>query len=129
MQVVKKQKTENFISVFSKYYTPVVVALAAIIAIIPPMIIDISSQAVWYDWVLRGLTFLVVSCPCALVLSIPLTFFSGIGFASKNGVLIKGSNYLEALRYVDTVVFDKTGTLTKGVFNVTKSKCSKCFRR
>ena len=116
----KKAKTENFISVFSKYYTPVVVALAAIIAIIPPMIIDISSQAVWYDWVLRGLTFLVVSCPCALVLSIPLTFFSGIGFASKNGVLIKGSNYLEALRYVDTVVFDKTGTLTKGVFNVTK---------
>ena len=116
----KKAKTENFISVFSKYYTPVVVALAAIISIIPPMIIDISSQAVWYDWVLRGLTFLVVSCPCALVLSIPLTFFSGIGFASKNGVLIKGSNYLEALRYVDTVVFDKTGTLTKGVFNVTK---------
>ena len=94
--------------------------MAAIIAIIPPIIIDISSKVVWYDWVLRGLTFLVVSCPCALVLSIPLTFFSGIGFASKNGVLIKGSNYLEALRYVDTVAFDKTGTLTKGVFNVTK---------
>lgn len=116
----KKAKTENFISVFSKYYTPVVVALAAIIAIIPPIVIDMSSKAVWYDWILRGLTFLVVSCPCALVLSIPLTFFSGIGFASKNGVLIKGSNYLEALRYVDTVVFDKTGTLTKGVFDVTK---------
>ena len=74
----------------------------------------------FYDWLYRACTFLVVSCPCALVLSIPLTFFSGIGFASKNGVLIKGSNYLEALRYVDTVVFDKTGTLTKGVFNVTK---------
>ena len=118
----KKAKTENFISVFSKYYTPVVVGLAAIIAIIPPIVIDASSQAVWYDWVLRGLTFLVVSCPCALVLSIPLTFFSGIGFASKNGVLIKGSNYLEALRYVDTVVFDKTGTLTEGVFDVVKVK-------
>jgi len=116
----KKAKTENFISVFSKYYTPIVVGLAVIISVIPPMVIDISSKEVWYDWVLRGLTFLVVSCPCALVLSIPLTFFSGIGFASKNGVLIKGSNYLEALRYVDTVVFDKTGTLTKGVFNVTK---------
>ena len=116
----KKAKTENFISVFSKYYTPVVVGLAAIIAIIPPVLIDPSSKVEWYKWVLRGLTFLVVSCPCALVLSIPLTFFSGIGFASKNGVLIKGSNYLEALRYVDTVVFDKTGTLTKGVFNVTK---------
>ena len=90
----KKAKTENFISVFSKYYTPVVVALAAIIAIIPPIVIDMSSKAVWYDWILRGLTFLVVFCPCALVLSIPLTFFSGIGFASKNGVLIKGSNYL-----------------------------------
>ena len=102
----KKAKTENFISVFSKYYTPVVVGLAAIIAIIPPVLIDPSSKVEWYRW--------------ALVLSIPLTFFSGIGFASKNGVLIKGSNYLEALRYVDTVVFDKTGTLTKGVFNVTK---------
>lgn len=116
----KKAKTENFISVFCKYYTPVVVALAIVISIIPPMVIDMYSKAVWYDWVLRGLTFLVVSCPCALVLSIPLTFFSGIGFASKNGVLIKGSNYLEALRYVDTVVFDKTGTLTKGIFKVTK---------
>ena len=116
----KKAKTENFISVFSKYYTPVVVGLAAIIAIIPPVLIDPSSKVEWYRWVLRGLTFLVVSCPCALVLSIPLTFFSGIGFASKNGVLIKGSNYLEALKNVDTVVFDKTGTLTKGVFKVTK---------
>ena len=116
----KKAKTENFISVFCKYFTRVVVGLAALLAIVPPMVIDITSKAVWYDWVLRGLTFLVVSCPCALVLSIPLTFFSGIGFASKNGVLIKGSNYLEALRYVDTVVFDKTGTLTKGVFDVTK---------
>ena len=114
----KKAKTENFISVFSKYYTPVVVGLAAIIAIIPPIVIDASSQAVWYDWVLRGLTFLVVSCPCALVLSIPLSFFSGIGNSSKHGILIKGSNYLEALKNVDTVVFDKTGTMTQGVFEV-----------
>lgn len=83
----------------------------------PPLVI---SGEVFSDWLYRGLIFLVVSCPCALVLSIPLSFFSGIGFASKNGILIKGSNYLEALRSVDTVVFDKTGTLTKGVFNVTK---------
>lgn len=113
----KKSKTENFITKFSKYYTPTVVIGAALVAVVPPMIIP---GATFSEWLYRGLVFLVVSCPCALVLSIPLSFFSGIGFASKNGILIKGSNYLEALRNVDTVVFDKTGTLTKGVFNVTK---------
>ena len=113
----KKSKTENFISKFSKYYTPCVLCLAMIIAFIPPIVIP---NAKFLDWLYRGLVFLVVSCPCALVLSIPLSFFSGIGSASKNGILIKGSNYLEALKNVDTVVFDKTGTLTKGVFNVVK---------
>ena len=112
----KKSKTENFISKFSRYYTPIVVSLAVAIAIIPPILIQ---GAEFKEWLYRGLLFLVVSCPCALVLSIPLSFFSGIGYASKNGILIKGSNYLEALKDVDTVVFDKTGTLTKGVFNVT----------
>ena len=112
----KKSKTENFISKFSRYYTPIVVSLAVAIAIIPPIVIQ---GAEFKEWLYRGLLFLVVSCPCALVLSIPLSFFSGIGYASKNGILIKGSNYLEALKDVDTVVFDKTGTLTKGVFNVT----------
>ncbi|RDY22578.1 cadmium-translocating P-type ATPase [Romboutsia maritimum] len=115
----KKSKTENFISKFCKYYTPVVVILSLVIAFIPPIVM---KDATFSDWMYRGLVFLVVSCPCALVLSIPLTFFSGIGFASKKGILVKGSNYIEALRYVDTVVFDKTGTLTKGVFNVTKVK-------
>ncbi len=115
----KKSKTENFITVFSRYYTPVVVLLAAIISTIPPLLID---GALFSDWVHRGLIFLVVSCPCALVLSIPLSYFSGIGVASKNGILIKGSNYLESLREVDTVVFDKTGTLTEGVFDVVQVK-------
>ena len=113
----KKSKTENFISVFSRYYTPIVVSLAALIAILPPIFME---DALFSDWLHRGLIFLVVSCPCALVLSIPLSYFSGIGVASKHGILIKGSNYLEALRYVDTVVFDKTGTLTEGVFDVVK---------
>lgn len=117
----KKSKTENFITKFSKYYTPVVVICAVLIAILPPIIIPGSD---FNNWIYRGLVFLVISCPCALVLSIPLSFFSGIGFASKNGILIKGSNYLEALKDVDTVVFDKTGTLTKGVFNVTKIEAS-----
>lgn len=112
----KKSKTENFISKFSRYYTPIVVSLAAIIALVPPLLI---SGEQFSEWLYRGLIFLVVSCPCALVLSIPLSFFSGIGHASKKGILIKGSNYLEILKDVDTVVFDKTGTLTKGVFNVT----------
>ena len=115
----KKSKTENFISVFSRYYTPVVVILAALLSILPPLFME---GALFSDWLHRGLIFLVVSCPCALVLSIPLSYFSGIGVASKHGILIKGSNYLEALRYVDTVVFDKTGTLTEGVFDVVKVK-------
>lgn len=111
----KKSKTENFITKFSKYYTPIVVISALLIALIPPIILHNAS---FNDWFYRGLIFLVVSCPCALVLSIPLSFFSGIGYASKQGILIKGSSYLEALRNVDTVVFDKTGTLTKGIFDV-----------
>ena len=115
----KKSKTENFISVFSRYYTTIVVGLALLIAILPPIFMQ---GATFSEWIHRGLIFLVVSCPCALVLSIPLSYFSGIGVASKQGVLIKGSNYLEALRYVDTVVFDKTGTLTEGVFDVVKVK-------
>ena len=113
----KKSKTENFISKFAKYYTPFVLISAMIIAFIPPLVVP---NAEFLDWFYRGLVFLVVSCPCALVLSIPLSFFSGIGNSSKHGILIKGSNYLEALKNVDTVVFDKTGTLTKGVFKVTK---------
>ena len=113
----KKSKTENFISKFAKYYTPFVLFSAMAIAFIPPLVVP---NAEFLDWFYRGLVFLVVSCPCALVLSIPLSFFSGIGNSSKHGILIKGSNYLEALKNVDTVVFDKTGTLTKGVFNVTK---------
>jgi Cd2+/Zn2+-exporting ATPase len=114
---IKKAPTENFITKFARYYTPAVVFIAAAIAFIPPLILP---GAVIAEWVNRALVFLVVSCPCALVLSIPLSFFGGIGCASKNGILIKGGNYLEALNNVDTVVFDKTGTLTKGVFRVTK---------
>ena len=110
----KKAPSENFITTFARYYTPVVVILAAILAIIPPLFFDGN----WTDWIHRGFVFLVISCPCALVISIPLTFFGGIGAASKHGVLVKGSNYLEALNSVSTVVFDKTGTLTKGVFKV-----------
>lgn len=113
----RKSQTENFISKFCRYYTPIVVGLALAVAFIPPLVIE---GAVFKDWLYRGLIFLVVSCPCALVLSIPLSFFSGIGSASKNGILIKGSNYLEALRKVNTVVLDKTGTITKGVFKVTE---------
>ncbi|MFR3072353.1 MAG: heavy metal translocating P-type ATPase, partial [Paeniclostridium sp.] len=112
----KKSKTENFITRFSKYYTPIVVVAALLIALVPPIFISGENFS---NWFYRGLVFLVVSCPCALVLSIPLSFFSGIGHASRQGILIKGSSYLEALRSVDTVVFDKTGTLTKGVFDVT----------
>jgi Cd2+/Zn2+-exporting ATPase len=113
----KKSLTENFITKFSRYYTPVVVFSAAALAILPPLLIPGAAFA---EWINRALVFLVVSCPCALVISIPLSFFGGIGGASRNGILIKGSNYLEALANVDTVVFDKTGTLTKGVFGVTK---------
>ena len=112
----KKAKTENFITKFSKYYTPIVVFLALIIAFIPPIITKTNMP----DWVYRALTFLVVSCPCALVISVPLSFFSGIGAASKKGILVKGSNYLELLSKTEIAVFDKTGTLTKGVFDVQK---------
>lgn len=113
----RKSQTENFISKFCRYYTPIVVILALAVAFIPPIVIEGAS---FRDWIYRGLIFLVVSCPCALVLSIPLSFFGGIGTASKNGILIKGSNYLEAMRNVNTVVLDKTGTITKGVFKVTE---------
>jgi len=115
----KKAPTEKFMTKFAKYYTPIVVFLALIIAVIPPLIIP---AATFKEFIYRALIFLVISCPCALVLSIPLSFFAGIGAASKNGILVKGSNYLEALSDVETVVFDKTGTLTKGVFKVTKIK-------
>lgn len=113
----KKAPTENFITKFARYYSPVVVFAALALAVIPPLIIPGASFA---EWISRALIFLVISCPCALVISIPLGFFGGIGGASKHGILFKGSNYLEALNSVDTVVFDKTGTLTKGVFEVTK---------
>lgn len=117
----KKAKAENFITKFAKYYTPIVVIVAAILAIIPPILIPDAS---FKDWLYRALIFLVVSCPCALVISIPLGFFGGIGGASKQGILIKGSNYLEALANTRTVVFDKTGTLTKGNFAVTSINTS-----
>lgn len=113
----KKAPTENFITKFARYYTPTVVFAALALAIIPPLFIE---DATFSDWVYRALSFLVVSCPCALVVSIPLGFFGGIGGASKNGILVKGGNYLEALNDVEMVVFDKTGTLTKGIFKVTE---------
>ncbi|MBS5822305.1 MAG: cadmium-translocating P-type ATPase [Clostridium argentinense] len=122
----RKAKAENFITKFAKYYTPAVVIIAAILAIIPPMVI---SDATFAEWIYRALVFLVISCPCALVISIPLGFFGGIGTASKHGILIKGSNYLEALNAVETVVFDKTGTLTQGVFNVTEINSSNGFNK
>ena len=113
----KKSKSEKFITKFAKYYTPIVVIIAVILAVVPPLIINGSTFS---EWIYRALSFLVVSCPCALVISIPLSFFGGIGGASKNGILIKGSNYLEALANMETIVFDKTGTLTEGVFDVQK---------
>ena len=113
----KKSKSENFITKFAKYYTPTVVIIAVLLAIVPPIII---KDAVFTDWLYRALTFLVVSCPCALVISIPLGFFGGIGGASKKGILVKGSNYLEAIAQTEIVVFDKTGTLTQGKFEVQK---------
>ena len=113
----KKSKSENFISKFAKYYTPIVVITAVLLATIPPFIF---KDGLFIDWLYRALTFLVVSCPCALVISIPLGFFGGIGGASKMGILVKGSNYLETLSKAEIVVFDKTGTLTKGVFKVQK---------
>jgi Cd2+/Zn2+-exporting ATPase len=113
----KKSVTENFITKFARYYTPAVVFAAVALAVFPPLFIQGATFA---EWINRGLIFLVISCPCALVISIPLSFFGGIGGASQNGILIKGSNYLEALTKVDTVVFDKTGTLTKGMFSVSR---------
>ena len=113
----KKSKSENFITKFAQYYTPTVVMIALILAVIPPLVVPGATFA---DWLYRALSFLVVSCPCALVISIPLSFFGGIGGASKMGILIKGSNYLEALANTEIVVFDKTGTLTEGVFDVQK---------
>lgn len=112
----KKSVLENFITRFARYYTPIVVICALVIAILPPFVLGDPFSI----WVRRALIFLVVSCPCALVISVPLTFFGGIGKASKNGILVKGSNYLEALSMVDTIVFDKTGTLTEGVFEIVK---------
>lgn len=111
----RKSHSEQFITKFARYYTPLVVVVAAILAIVPPLVIE---GAKFGDWVYRALAFLVVSCPCALVISVPLSFFGGIGCASKKGILIKGSNYLEALGQTEIVVFDKTGTLTKGIFKV-----------
>ena len=111
----KKSKTENFITRFARYYTPIVVAGAVMLALIPPIF-----AGNWMDWMMRACTFLVISCPCALVISVPLSFFGGIGAASNIGVLVKGSNYLEQMAHLDTVVSDKTGTMTEGVFHVTR---------
>ena len=111
----KKAKAENFITKFARWYTPAVVIAAVLLAVVPPLIL----QGGWNDWIHRALIFLVISCPCALVISVPLSFFGGIGGASRNGILVKGGNYLESLAHAETVVFDKTGTLTRGVFNVT----------
>ena len=115
----RKSRSENFISRFARWYTPAVVFGALALAVLPPLALLVAgSDPEWGEWIYRALTFLVISCPCALVISIPLTFFAGIGGAGKDGILIKGSNYLEALAGTDTVVFDKTGTLTRGVFEV-----------
>jgi len=121
----RKAPTENFITKFSRYYTPVVVGLAALLAIIPPLFFG----GEWSDWIHRGLIFLVISCPCALVISIPLSFFGGIGGASKRGILVKGSNYLEALNDLEIVVFDKTGTMTRGVFEVVEIAPANSFSK
>lgn len=122
----KKSKSENFITKFAKYYTPIVVILATLLAIIPPFILRLGE---FTNWLYRALTFLVVSCPCALVISIPLGFFGGIGGASKKGILVKGSNYLEALANTETVIFDKTGTLTEGIFEVQKIETVKTLKQ
>ncbi len=115
-----KAKSEEFITKFARVYTPIVVISAALLAVIPPLFLGMGDFAVWKDWIYRAMTLLVISCPCALVISVPLSYFGGIGSASTRGILIKGSNYLDALSACDTVVFDKTGTLTEGVFEVTK---------
>ena len=122
----RKSPTENFITKFARYYTPAVIFIAALLAIIPPLVI---TGAVFSDWIYRALVFLVISCPCALVISIPLSFFGGIGTASRHGILIKGSNYLEALNNVEIIVFDKTGTLTRGVFEVTEINPTNDFNK
>jgi len=114
----KKAKVENFITKFARYYTPVVVIAALVLGVVPPLFLGIGSWEIWKEWLTRACVFLVVSCPCALVVSVPLSFFGGIGGASKDGILIKGAGYMEVLSKIDTVVFDKTGTLTKGVFAV-----------
>ena len=116
---MRKAKAENFISRFAKYYTPIVCYSALALFVLPPVVrLLLGLPADWLDWLMRALTFLVISCPCAVVISVPLSFFGGIGSASSKGILVKGSNYLEALASTDTIVFDKTGTLTKGVFEV-----------
>lgn len=115
-----KSKSENFITKFARVYTPIVVISACLLAVIPPLFIGIADWSVWREWIYRAMSFLVVSCPCALVISVPMSFFGGIGGLSKTGVLVKGSNYLETLAKCDTVVFDKTGTLTRGSFDVAK---------
>lgn len=114
-----KAKSEEFITKFARVYTPIVVIAAALLALIPPLFISIGDFSVWKEWIYRAMTFLVISCPCALVISVPLSYFGGIGSASSRGILIKGSNYLDALSGCETVVFDKTGTLTEGSFSVT----------
>ncbi|WP_461248142.1 HAD-IC family P-type ATPase, partial [Treponema sp. R6D11] len=121
----KKAKTENFITAFARVYTPVVVSLAALLAILPPLFFG----GVWHDWIKRALVFLVISCPCALVLSIPMGFFAGIGRAAKSGILIKGGSFLEAVNNLQIAVFDKTGTLTKGVFKVTDVQNAEGFSK
>lgn len=125
---MKKSRSENFITKFARYYTPAVCYGALALAVLPPLIsMLMGNPAMWSTWVIRALTFLVISCPCALVISIPLSFFGGIGGASSCGILVKGSNYLEALAQTKYVVFDKTGTLTKGVFEVTDVICSQAW--
>ena len=124
---MKKSKSENFIAKFAHYYTPIVCYLALALAVLPPLfsLVILKDAPMWGDWIYRALTFLVISCPCALVVSIPLSFFAGLGGASNKGILIKGSNYIETLSKVKTVVFDKTGTLTQGVFEVVSLNCNK----
>jgi Cd2+/Zn2+-exporting ATPase len=117
----RKAPTQLFISKFAKIYTPIVVFLAIGICLLPSLFV---SDYVFNDWLYRALVFLVISCPCALVISIPLGYFGGIGLASRNGILFKGSNYLDVMTKIDTVVMDKTGTLTKGVFKVQKLNCN-----
>lgn len=115
-----KARSEEFITKFARVYTPIVVVAAALLALIPPLFLGVGNFAVWKDWIYRAMTFLVISCPCALVISVPLSYFGGVGSASSKGILVKGSNYLDALAHCDTVVFDKTGTLTEGSFSVSE---------